>query len=447
MNDNINELVDKLNNINTNVINDINDLNQFFIGNNTFTIFHLNIRSISKNFSQLLIMLNNIIQFIDCIVLTECWLNNCASNINIEGFHTYVTKYNNFNQNSGIVLYVKDCHMIEKVNEIIIDNCNCLNLSICCNGTRREIIALYRGHNNNYTNFETKLIELINNITNNKIIIIGDININIADDSKDELKLDYLNLMAKLGFYSYINDYTRVCNNTSTTIDHIFIRTKYIDSINPILLKSLITDHYSTLLIEKDEIMKDGNKSNIKSYLNIKLFCSLLDSESWEPIINETNINNCADKFHKILNNHINKAKKHKECIIPSNKRKIKPWITSGLIASIRVRDKLGKMTLKRSNDFHFLNYYKKYKNKLCSLIRYVKNEYYRNKIKNNSNNIKKVWNIIGEVINRDLKNKTNITQINYNNELININTDINKCVNIFNNHFITVGENIAKPN
>lgn len=185
MNDNINELVDKLNNINTNVINDINDLNQFFIG--TFTIFHLNIRSISKNFSQLLIMLNNIIQFFDCIVLTECWLNNCASNINIEGFHTYVTKNNNFNQNSGIVLYVKDCHMIEKVNEIIIDNCNCLNLSICCNGTRREIFALYRGHNNNYTNFETKLIELINNRTNNKIIIIKDININIADDSKESL--------------------------------------------------------------------------------------------------------------------------------------------------------------------------------------------------------------------------------------------------------------------
>ena len=97
MNDNINEIVDKLNNINTNVLNDINELNQFFIGDNTFTIFHLNIRSISKNFPQLLIMLNNIIQFIDCIILTECWLNNCASNINIEGFHTYVTKNNNFN--------------------------------------------------------------------------------------------------------------------------------------------------------------------------------------------------------------------------------------------------------------------------------------------------------------------------------------------------------------
>lgn len=152
---------------------------------------------------------------------------------------------------------------------------------------------------------------MINNTTSNKIIIIGDININIiAEDSNDELKLDYLNLIAKLGLDSCINDYTWVCNDTSTTIDHIFIRTKFIESINPTILKALITDHYSTLLIDQNKVIKGGIISNIKSNINIKCLCSLLASENWELIINETNINNCADKFHKILNNYINKVSK-----------------------------------------------------------------------------------------------------------------------------------------
>ena len=73
MNDIINEL-DNLYEIKTNIISDIIDLKSLFVNKDGFTIFHLNIRSINKNFSQLLVMLNNIIHFIDCIILTECWL-------------------------------------------------------------------------------------------------------------------------------------------------------------------------------------------------------------------------------------------------------------------------------------------------------------------------------------------------------------------------------------
>jgi len=57
-------------------------------------------------------MLNNNLILIDCIVLTECWLNNCVSNFDIHGFTSYRTKQNNFNQNSGIVVFVSSKHKI-----------------------------------------------------------------------------------------------------------------------------------------------------------------------------------------------------------------------------------------------------------------------------------------------------------------------------------------------
>lgn len=64
----------------------------------------------------------------------------------------------------------------------------------------------------------------------------------------------------------------------------------------------------------------------------------------------------------------------------------------------------------------------------------------------NNNNNsaTKQVWNIIGEVINKNVKSSKPISQIIHENQLINVNTDTNKCVNIINNYFVSVGEKIA---
>jgi len=176
MHDIIDEL-DKVYDIKTNILTDISDLGLYIDNNNGFIIFHLNIRSITKNFDQLLVMLNNNLNLIDCIVLTECWLNNCVINFEIHGFTSYTTKENNFNQNSGIVVFVSNKHKIIKVSEIFMDNCNCLNLSLCVRESAREIIAIYRVHNNIFNNFKTQLSELVNKIKTKRVIIIGDINI------------------------------------------------------------------------------------------------------------------------------------------------------------------------------------------------------------------------------------------------------------------------------
>jgi len=91
MHDIIDEL-DKVYDYKTNILTDINDLSLNIENKNDFIIFHLNIRSITKNVDQLLVMLNNNLNLIVCIVLTECWLNNCVSNIEIHGFTSYRTK-------------------------------------------------------------------------------------------------------------------------------------------------------------------------------------------------------------------------------------------------------------------------------------------------------------------------------------------------------------------
>lgn len=256
-----------------------------------------------------------------------------------------------------------------------------------------------------------------------------------------------------MGFFSRINEYTRVQNNSYTTIDHIFINNGDVTNIESIILESYITDHYSILLIADKQNIKNNQKvKNIKMNINIKLLNSLLINEKWETILNKSDLDICAFKFHNLLNNYIINSSKQKEKNTSSNKRKIKLCITDGLIKSIRKRDKLGKSIKNRPNDIQFLNYYKRYKNKLCTLIRNAKNDYYRNRVMNintgdnNNNNCasKQVWNIIGKVINKNVKSSKPISQIIHENQLINVNTETNKCVNILNKYFASVGEKIA---
>lgn len=65
-----------------------------------------------------------------------------------------------------------------------------------------------------------------------------------------------------------------------------------------------------------------------------------------------------------------------------------------------------------------------------------AKNDYYKAKIKNYSGNIKQIWNTIREIVNRDQNNKLQPSKVNYNNNLIDINTNIKQFTDVFNNHF-----------
>ena len=67
---------------------------------------------------------------------------------------------------------------------------------------------------------------------------------------------------------------------------------------------------------------------------------------------------------------------------------KLNPWITNGIIISIKTRDKL-KKALKKNNSAQKLAEYKQYRNKLINVIKLTKNEYYQKKINKNSSDMK----------------------------------------------------------
>ena len=79
-----------------------------------------------------------------------------------------------------------------------------------------------------------------------------------------------------------------------------------------------------------------------------------------------------------------------------------KPWITRGLLKSIRTKNKLFK-TCYKSDDIAKKQKYKKYLNKLTHLKNISKRNYYESLITENQNSPHKSWSVINEII--DYKN------------------------------------------
>lgn len=63
-------------------------------------------------------------------------------------------------------------------------------------------------------------------------VFIGDINISITVDIPIDIK--YSSLLNNKGFLSLMNTPTRIVNSSKTCIDHIFVRSKNIDSFKSI---------------------------------------------------------------------------------------------------------------------------------------------------------------------------------------------------------------------
>ena len=112
-----------------------------------------------------------------------------------------------------------------------------------------------------------------------------------------------------------------------------------------------------------------------------------------------------------------------------------KPWITKGIRTSIRIKNNL------------FFNadweHYKLYRNKITSLTRQSKKNYYERYFEENINNSKETWRGINDIISRKAKSdkKPIHRLVNSNSETIYNPKEISNSLNTF---FATVGHKLA---
>lgn len=276
-------------------------------------------------------------------------------------------------------------------------------------------------------------------------IFVGDININILE-TNDNHVTNYLAMMNSLGFQSYINSITR--SISKTCLDHLFINQKLNSGIlcfESYILEEDITDHSPIMFFVRqrgdpqENLMQSQN--HMKSKLNIPKFKLLLQNFDWSIVMNEGNPETATtifiETYQQLLSNatqiYTFKHKKHK---------KIKPWISDGIITSIKNRDKMKKKLLQKFSP-QLEKEYKEYRNHLTKLIFKQKNQYYQDQIENNKNNMKKLYKIIKDATYENNKNTNTFLNLK-NKDNMNFLNSLDAS-NFCNDYYINIGVEMEK--
>lgn len=367
---------------------DITEMKELqYSGGNFLRIIHFNIRSINKNMDGLLTFLESYkLRYIDIIVLTETFQLASTTNCNIPGYQFFYNEAT-FNKNDGVIILVKDNIDVDFSFEVLnISRATLGRITFRMNDVSFGLTAVYKPPPIPNIDFVHDIHSFLDNEARESIeIFIGDININLLNNNDNDV-IEYLALMNSIGYQSYINSVTR--SLSKTCLDHIFVKKRLsLDSLqlSSFVINEDITDHSPVVLFvgqEKSDKKTFNNeqKHQIKSKININKLIDQLRQCDWSNVTDKTDPQIATKMF---LSTYMELISKSTETYTVNNGKykKIKNWISAGIVTSIKIRDKMKKKLLSNYST-HLDEEYKKYRNYLNKLIHKQKNNYYKKKLK-----------------------------------------------------------------
>ena len=298
---------------------------------------------------------------------------------------------------------------------------------------------------------------------NTDSVIMGDFNYDLIETNTNSMCQEYLDSMITNGIIPKITLPTKINRNSCKLYDHIFTRLKNtsIKSDSCIYLTN-ISDHLPVML--SLNFLKNHDKrpkfieKRDNSEKNQKLFLDKV-GERFPKIYFDncltTNPNTDFNALEHML------VSSHDECI-PLTKTKVtkythkdSPWMTQGLLNSIKTRDILYKKLVRTKSDNPSYTTKQQrlrdHKLILNKLLRKTKREYYASQFAKFSNDCKKTWKLLHEITSHKAKKseppsyfKKKIESSTDADGITLKITDDTTIANEFNNYFANVGPNLS---
>ena len=418
----------------------------------SLTFFHQNIKSLPKHQNELELYLDSLNCNFSFIGLTETWLDESKEALHDIVNYTCLHRYRHNRKGGGVTIAVRngiafkvrsDLEFFDSEMESVFIE---VEKSIFGTSSNLVIGVIYRMPDSSVEIFNDRMNDWLNIIQREKKIcyFLGDLNLDLLRNEEHRPTSAFLDILYSYNVYPLISKPTRVTANSATLIDHILtnnfdVQCKHKQGI----LCNSITDHYAvfhitngsgTVAEQSEFILKRDYRYN-----NILKFKENLAKIQWDRILNEQNAQVAYNAFCNILTQEYDKCfpiKKHskKYC----NK---KPWLTSALKESIKIKNKLYISRNRGNETERRISHYKTYRNKLHHLLRAAERQYYQDLLTEHKSNLKKSWQVIKMIIN---KRKCNLTcsKFKCNGSVI---EDGKIIANKFNDFFINVGPTLAK--
>ena len=326
---------------------------------NSNELLHINIRSLQKNFDDLVNYISQFTVLPDIICITETRLkNNRLINKSIPAYN--FVKPNTSSFAGGVGMYVSSKLNFEVIAENTLD-ANCEDIWVCVKNikTSKKILvaAIYRHPSSDTALFVQSLNNKIADldILNYNAYLLGYFNLNISMNRRSSVAQNYLDMLASNSMCPIITQLTRVADTSSTIIDHIITNCSS-HSVLPGIINSDLTDHYPVFCSINHPIkIKLSNKYfyRFTKNFNFETFVSdlsnSLDHFNFSaPFSDIRELSAAFDNFIEIIKSTINA---HAPLKIASGKqRKLlsKPWLSKGIQISIRNKKEVTPIIFRR---------------------------------------------------------------------------------------------------
>jgi len=433
-------------------------LNSTKIKDCEISLFHLNARSLNKNSNSVVDYIASFDNHFDIYGFTETWFrsNDDSDLVNLDGYIP-VNCNRQGRRGGGASLFINSKFNYINRGDLNINCDDCDSVFIEIPLKRGNIIVgiIYKPDYVVFDDFISTLNNTVNSINKEKkrCYIMGDFNLDLLKyDSSREIAT-FVNMMYSNHFPPCIDKPTRVHvrgpnNITISCIDNIFTN-DFLNSVKSGVIVTDLSDHFPTFTITTNDTPNKNmfssepapvRRSRQMQPENINGLKNALSLTDWNSILNENNPDLAYDllqnKTHSLLNIHC--PFKNKKITKRSTPRK--PWVTTGLIKSIKTKDKLYRTYLTKPSDENKQKY-NKYRNHLNSLLRLAKKSYITSELETNKCNMKGTWRTLNSILGRNKQSKSpDFFKDKDGNKITNL-TDI---ANNFNNFFTNIGSSLA---
>ena len=427
---------------------------------NHFIVLCLNIQGLAAKFNEFEVLLadlknDNIFLSAICLQETHLEYDNTIAPFNLDGYEAFPQK-RIVSSWGGLVTYFRDDLKIEELpvyNESKIWEGQFFNVTSANFSYKITLGNIYKASRNynvaDMRAFISEFEPIVNKLCKEKIqlLLAGDFNINLLKCDTFQLFNEFYELLLSFGLIPNITLPTRITNTTATLIDQIY--SKFDKNVNSDyfagIIASKLSDHFPIFLsIPLDvEKVKQSKTVTIKSNsaTDIDKFKCTLDQINWSSVVNFENMDNINIKYNNFMSKFTsiqNECLPEKVVKFDKHKHPINPWITSGLINSIKYRDRLFSKLKKTDRNHRLYNTYdtnlKNYNKHLRKLLNTAKNNYYKLKFEECKNDIKNTWKFLNSIISNKKKKSIPEYMLDENGNKI---YDKLKIANKFNEYFI----------
>ena len=215
-------------------------------------------------------------------------------------------------------------------------------------------------------------------------------------------------------------------------------------------ITSSISDHFiqfsqiDIFKIEKEKPVSRFSR-NFRNFDKHKFANKLLDTD-WSEITSEKQgTDESYQIFYEKIMVLLDEMAPYKKISRNELRLNQRPWITKGLLVSMKKRDELLKQSACEKNPLYknlLYEDYKKYRNMITILLKQSKKNHFSAFFLHNYNNTKKTWDGIRQIVNVSKKNSDIPSKIFYKKQEKNSTLDI---ANSFNDFFSNIGKNIEE--